>query len=210
LSALLSDDERARANRFMFDRDKAEFTAVRGALRQLLGAYTGRPPAQIEFAYSAEGKPSLKANDQSPSFFFNVSHSHGQALLAFATDRDVGADVEQHDAHTDVRELSGATMSADEQQALAALAADAQRSMFYRLWSCKEAYIKAVGDGLSIPLRDFTVEITAGGPRWNIRHPATAPALFAVQDVPVPHGYSAAVAARGHDWRRHVFDLRFG
>src|SRR5439155_11953646 len=90
----LSSDEKARANRFHFLRDRNSFVAARGVLRELLAKYVDRGPRGLQFDYGPQGKPSLRANPEENSVQFNVSHSHGLALLAFARGRHLGVDVE--------------------------------------------------------------------------------------------------------------------
>src|SRR5208283_5772053 len=92
--ATLASDEKVRANRFFFQRDRDSFIATRGVLRELLGKYVNCSPARLEFDYSPLGKPSLRAELMERSVQFNISHSHGLALLAFAVGRHLGVDVE--------------------------------------------------------------------------------------------------------------------
>ncbi len=94
LEATLSTDEKARANRFLFQPDRNHFIATRGILRELLGGYVNRVPERLEFDYAPQGKPSLRAELPETSVRFNVSHSHGMALLAFTVGRRVGVDLE--------------------------------------------------------------------------------------------------------------------
>src|ERR1700689_1033938 len=92
--ATLSSDEEGRAERYVFPRDRNRFIAVRGILRELLGRYGAPPPADFEFDYGPQGNPSLHIHPRQPSVQFNVSHSHGVALLAFARGRQLGVDLE--------------------------------------------------------------------------------------------------------------------
>jgi 4'-phosphopantetheinyl transferase len=173
----LSADEQARANRFRFQPDRNHFIATRGILRELLGKYINRAPADLEFDYGPQGKPILRAEPSQPSVQFNVSHSGCMALLGFALGRQLGVDVER------VRKFAGEKIaeryfSPQEVLELQRLPPALQDEGFFLCWTRKEAYIKARGEGLHIPLKSFHVSLTPGEPEqlqttdgveWNLR-----------------------------------------
>ncbi len=142
---LLSPDEQIRADRFRFAQHRQRFIAGRGILRSLLGRYLKIEPDRVGFLYSEKGKPFLA--DQ--SLQFNVTHSQGLALYAVALDRPVGVDLEQIRAIADLDSLTQRFFTPNEHTAIVALPASQKPQAFFRHWACKEAYLKATGDGLA-------------------------------------------------------------
>jgi 4'-phosphopantetheinyl transferase len=199
----LSADERERASRFRFARDRDRFIGARGLLREILALYLNASPARLSFGYSAHGKPFL-AGEEYSTLRFNVSHSFDAMLLAIAHMREVGVDVEgvRNNGVATMEEIAETVLSEPEKQALARLGGEERRMTFLRFWTRKEAYIKADGRGVSLPLERIDVFAPEGRvavldeatgewrtcPRWELRTLA-----------PVP-GYVAALAAEGQDW----------
>ena len=167
LETYLSKDERDRADRFHFPHDRAHFVAARGALRHLIGLYLNRPPQSLDFHYGPKGKPALQ--DPSIDLQFNVSHSGGRALIAFASQRAVGVDIERVRPETPVEEIAERFFSVREVEVLFDLPASERRAAFFRCWTRKEAFIKARGDGLSLPLAQFDVTLTPDEPTALLR-----------------------------------------
>jgi 4'-phosphopantetheinyl transferase len=156
LSACLSPDERVRAARYRFDADRRRFAWTRGVLRTLLAYYVDTTPDRIQFAAGAKGK--LQLSPTQGGLRFNVSHSHEWAFLALARDREVGVDVEYHrPLHHDLFGIADRFFAPAEVAALRALPPAAQEPAFFRIWSRKEAYIKATGEGVSAGLDTFEV-----------------------------------------------------
>jgi 4'-phosphopantetheinyl transferase len=157
LRRLLDELETARASRFRFDRDRNAFVTTRGILRRLLAHYVGGRPDEIRFAYGEFGKPSLR--DASAPIRFNVSHSEGIALLAFSRSAEVGVDVERVRELPDRDQVAERFFSGPEVDALRHLSPDERDAGFFRCWTAKEAYIKGIGEGLSMPLNRFAVSL---------------------------------------------------
>lgn len=201
LLPLLSDDERVRAREFIFKKDHDRYVAVRGWLRRLCGAYLHRAPETLRFRYGAAGKPALTANETGVDLRFNVSHTHDLALLAFCVGREVGVDVEYIDGQVDVMGLAHTCFSDAEQQTFHAHRLDQRLELFFHYWTSKEAYIKALGEGLSIPLQEFTVDVHPETPIRNVLVSNPDGLLFTVHQLAMPASYAAAVAAEGNDWR---------
>jgi len=156
LARHLSGDEAARAARFVFEKDRTAYRIGRGRLREILGAATGQAPEALRFAYGGHGKPSLPGGPE-----FNLSHSDGLACLAIA-DRGLGADIE---AHREIEDgVAERFFSPTEYAALSALPPGEWTPGFFRCWTRKEAVVKAMGDGLSIPLDRFDVTLGPGEP----------------------------------------------
>jgi len=160
--ALLSEDERARRSRFIFTRDADRYASARGRMREILGGYLEEDPAALRFSYNQYGKPSLGPSSGNTGFRFNLSHSNGLAALAVSTDLDVGIDIEAIRPVDD--NLAQNSFSQQECRSLSALAPSDHLVGFYRCWTRKEAFIKAMGHGLSIPLDSFAVEVAPNNP----------------------------------------------
>ena len=192
---LLSEEEKARAQRFLVDRPRNTFVLTRGTLRRLLARYLGRKPETIRFGYEAQGKPYL---DGERHLSFNVSHTDGLALIGIARGRRIGVDVEMANREIEVEKLAERFFSESERRDLKRLRSDELRAAFFRVWTRKEAYIKATGEGLGLPLDQFDVSISAGD-RDALRatRPDAAEAeQWTISDVAIRSGYAAAVAIR--------------
>jgi 4'-phosphopantetheinyl transferase len=153
----LAADEHVRAERFYFERDREHFIAARGVLRAILGGYLHRTPESLSFCYSSHGKPALAGESAEDAIRFNVSHSQGVALFAVTRGREVGIDIEHIRFDLEVAEIAERFFSPWEVATLRALPIEAQRQAFFCCWTRKEAYIKARGEGLSLPLDQFEV-----------------------------------------------------
>lgn len=151
-AACLNADESARAARFHHQRDRRDFVVARAALRDLLGACRGEPAATVQLAYEPAGKPFLVAD---PALHFNVSHSAGVCALVVTRVGRVGIDIEEIVTGSDVVNDIAGQLADDERDALAACAPDQRNAHFFSLWTLKEAYAKARGDGLSLPLDSY-------------------------------------------------------
>lgn len=142
---LLSPDERARADRFKFEQHRQRFVAGRAVLRSLLARYLNTDPQILEFEYGTHGKPFLK----NAKIQFNLAHAEDLALYAVTCDRAVGIDVERIRAIDDLEALVHRFLQASEYEAIFKAEAEARLKLFFRYWTCKEAFLKAIGAGLS-------------------------------------------------------------
>ena len=189
----LSRAEKDRANRFLRVEDRALFALTRGTLRCLLSKATGVPAEEIAFAEGPYGKPCLVGTDAP---HFNVSHSGCWALIGFSNVRDIGVDIEFMRAAGGELDLARSFFSAAEYRSLEGLERDMLLSSFYKIWTCKEAVLKACGAGISEHLKDFSVELTEDGyaihPEPNCFLPALA--SVAIEPVEVPEGYAGCYA----------------
>jgi 4'-phosphopantetheinyl transferase len=174
---LLSADEHERAARFRFDRDRNRYIVCRGTLREMLGV-------RARFVYGRYGKPRLEDSD----IRFNVSHSHGVGMIAIARGREIGCDIERIDPSFAGEQIPERFFSPREVAALRALPESEQCQAFFRCWTRKEAFIKACGMGVSLPLDSFDVTLGAraallrGAERWSL-HPVDAPEGYAAAMV---------------------------
>lgn len=196
---LLDADERERAGRFHFERDRRRFAAGRGQLRAVLGRYLATPPAEVAFAYSAYGKPML-GGPVGLTLHFNLAHSEERALLALCRSGPVGVDIERVQPTIDAQGLARHFFAPEEQAALRELGPESAPQAFFRIWACKEAYIKGHGHGLSLPLDSFAIELGQGGPRllYSRRDPGSA---WRLCELEVGAGYTAAVATASQGLR---------
>jgi 4'-phosphopantetheinyl transferase len=195
-SAWLSDDEHERAARYRVEQPRTDFILTRGTLRVLIASYLRMAPQEIKFRYSKFGKPSLEGNRE---LRFNVSHTNGRALLAFVKDRELGVDVEHVRTTLDARELAERFFSEAERSALEKLTGDDLYAAFYRCWTRKEAYIKAKGEGLSLPLTQFDVSVAADELQALLatRPEPSEASRWMLRDLNAGPGYAAALAVAG-------------
>ena len=195
MKAMLSRDEIERASRFRFEDDRSRFIASRSILRQLLSLYVACEPESISLEYNAWGKPALAAKFADSDIRFNLSHSHGLAAYAIARGREVGVDVEMVRPDFATGQIAERFFSRTEIESLRSLPREHQTRAFFVCWTRKEAYIKALGRGLSIDLASFDVSL----------RPQERPALL--RSVDAAHwsleafqpcdGYVGAIAVQG-------------
>jgi 4'-phosphopantetheinyl transferase len=153
----LNPDEVARAERYLVEPPRRQFVATRAALRRLCGAMLSLAPRDVVFEFAQFGKPAVAAVQNPHGLTFNVSHSGAWAVIAIGWQRRIGVDIETQEARRDWRGLAERFFSTDERRQLAALPEPLRHAAFYRIWTSKEAYLKATGLGMSLPLEDFTV-----------------------------------------------------
>ena len=168
-AALLSDEERERAGRFAFDRDRRRFIFGRARLRQLLAARLGVRPESVALTYGAHGKPALAPRFSGSGLRFNVSHRGDLAVFAFASGCEVGIDVEAIHVLRGADEIAACCFSRRENKAYQALDPRLRPLGFFNCWTRKEAYLKALGEGLHHPLGCFDVSLTPGEPARILR-----------------------------------------
>lgn len=196
----LSDDERARAARFRFDRDRDRYVVGRGLLRRLLGEYLGIAPAAVRFAYGAHDKPRLETE----ALRFNLSHSGPVALYVFNRREEVGIDVELDQGDYARERIAERFFSPTETASLRSLPDALQPRAFLTCWTRKEAFIKARGDGLSLALDSFDVSLKPDTPAAVLRTEwcAGEAGQWWLGDLSAPEkGYIAAVAVKRQGWR---------
>jgi 4'-phosphopantetheinyl transferase len=177
LESRLSQEEKARADRFHFVNDRNRFVVARGLLRELLGKYLHQAPTGLEFSYGEHGKPSLSGGNASSGLCFNLSHSAGLVVYAIAKERNLGIDVEHVRPESAGDDIAERYFSSREVSDLRTLPPEARVEGFFHCWTRKEAYLKATGMGLQIPLDSFAVSLFPekpaqflGGvePRWHL------------------------------------------
>ena len=204
MESTLSADEAQLAARFHFPADKVRYIATHGCLHDILSRYLHYEPGQLTFSNNQYGKPALNNH----KLEFNLSHSSDFSLVAITRDRKVGVDVECIRMNMEHESIANRFFSANEVSELMALPADLRIVGFFNCWTRKEAYIKAQGMGLSLPLESFDVSLTPSAP---VTLRATRPdsdmaALWTIMALEVAPGYSAAVSVFGQDLELRLWD----
>lgn len=201
---LLSEDERQRADRLVVAEVARRFIVGRSVLRQILGHTLGLPPAEIRLIVGPHGKPAL-ADDSSDFWQFNISHSGDAALIAVTRGRAVGVDLELRTHRLKRDELAARFFSPAECRTYFELPEAQRPAAFYRVWTCKEAYLKAIGAGLSFPLGRFTVSARSDEPPGllDVDGQPDEPARWAFVLPEAGKDFAAALAVEGHGWTLH-------
>lgn len=205
LAALLSADERERAARFVFPRDRRRFTVTRACLRALVARCCGEAATAIRFAYARHGKPALAA--PTPAVHFNVSHAADVALIALTRDQPLGVDIEAVRPFADLRDVAARFFTRAENEAITTVPAADRELAFFLCWTRKEAFSKALGDGLTLALDRYRVSCRPGEPAriLEIDGSPTAGAAWSVHDLRPAPGFVGAAVIRG---ARRTVDLR--
>jgi len=208
---ILAPDELERAAKYHFQRDRDRFIVARAVLRRLLASYLQSEPARLRFRTNEYGKPSLDIEAGREALRFNLSHSHDLALYAVVSKREVGVDLEYIQQDFDTKQIAERFFSTREIAALNALPANLQTESFFRCWTRKEAYVKARGEGLSLPLEQFDVSLSPDDPAALLNvagNPAEASRWSLRELTPAP-GYMAAIAIEGKGLSLSCFSATF-
>ena len=197
----LSADEQRRASAFHFEQDRRRFIVGRGVLRSILGLYLYLDPSRLQFRYGPWGKPALVASCGGDALSFNLAHSGPLVVYALARSRVLGIDVEQVRPLPDADRIAAAAFSVRENAAYSALPPEQKQRGFYQCWTLKEAYVKALGEGLVQDWGSFDVSF-APGEQARLLHagwdPGQTAAVSLISFMPLP-GFVAALAVRGAD-----------
>jgi 4'-phosphopantetheinyl transferase len=196
LYGTLADDEKARAERFRLPEGRARFTAARGVLRDILARYAGADPASLRFGYQPSGKPFLLAATGAADLHFNLSHSKGMGLFGVTLGRQVGVDVERVRQGEEFYRIADRFFTSKEAATLRNCPSDMQAEAFFRCWTRKEAFIKAIGRGFAFGLGSFEVSIEPGDTDALLGVSGDLAALerWRLLDVDAADGFAAAVA----------------
>jgi 4'-phosphopantetheinyl transferase len=203
LQQTLSPDERTKADRFRFPKDRSQFIVSRGALRAILSRYVNISSHILRFDYNPYGKPSLIVAQGGNTLRFNLSHSRGMALIAITKNRDIGVDIEGINPNFSCLEIAEKFFSPLENSVLRSLPEHLQATAFFTCWTRKEAYIKAVGKGLSIPLNQFDVSLAPGEPAalLNVEGNPEEASKWSLIELFPSSDMVAAVAVAGDCWK---------
>jgi 4'-phosphopantetheinyl transferase len=208
LAQTLSEDERSRASRFYFERDRKHFIIGRGLLRTILGRYLNIEPTQLQFCYSSRGKPALADVGDNSTLQFNLSHSHGLVLYGVTRDRKIGIDLEQIHPTSDVEKLAERFFSPRESATIRSLPPNQKQEAFFHAWTCKEAYLKAIGEGLA-GLERVEVSLVPGEPvrLLSTEEDSLASSRWSVQVLMPAPNYIAALAVEGQGWTLACWEM---
>jgi 4'-phosphopantetheinyl transferase len=203
IQRLLSSDERAKAAAFFFERDHHRFVVARGFLRAILSLYLNCTPTELHFKYTEYGKPSLASPHVNANLNFNLAHSGDLALYGITLQRAIGIDIEQIRHEFASEEIARHFFSVNEASRLLSIPAHDRPKAFFECWTRKEAFIKAKGIGLSLPLDQFDVSVSSNEPamlletRWDKNERSR----WSLRAIDVGPDYAATVAVEGHDWQ---------
>ncbi|GJM16812.1 MAG: hypothetical protein DHS20C13_21390 [Thermodesulfobacteriota bacterium] len=200
--SILSEDEKSKANRFRFEKDKKRFVITRGLLRETLGLYLEIDSKDLDFNYNKYGKPSL-TNPGKSRLEFNLSHSGDVILYSFAKERKLGIDVERLRPIKKAQKIVERFFSEKEQQYYNTQNATEKDSTFFKLWTYKEAYTKAKGLGLALPLNQFDVPLSNRPLPPNSSYTTQ----WTWQEINLAPDYVAAIAVEGSGFEIKQWDF---
>jgi 4'-phosphopantetheinyl transferase len=200
---LLSAPELERAGRFFHEHHRRAFTHAHGLMRYVLGAYCGERPERLAFVAGEHGKPALAPQPGREPIAFNLSHSHGRALLAVSVGREVGVDIEREDAKTNALGIAASYFFGPEFEAIRGTREAQRTTAFFRFWAAKEAVLKAQGCGLHAPLDSFHVLFAPDLATAQVesRDEARIARGWFVRRLTCEEGWHAAVAALSTHWQ---------
>ncbi|MEO8356700.1 MAG: 4'-phosphopantetheinyl transferase superfamily protein [Chloroflexota bacterium] len=200
LAAVLSEDERSRAERFHFANHRSFFIVGRGMLRTLLARYLKLNPQEVQFEYTQNRKPFLSPSHGVHDLCFNLSHSAGIAMYALSQNRRLGIDIEYVRSIPDMDQIAASNFSEEENLQFRTVDTNGKRQAFYNCWTRKEAFIKAIGDGLSFPLDQFDVSLIPGEPArlLSIFGSEQAAGQWSMHELQPAEGYVAALVVEGN------------
>lgn len=196
----LDENEQRQAGRFVFERDRRRYLAAHTAVRVTLGRLLGIDPREVRFAVGPHGKPHLIGPPL--DLRFNLSHSGEQALLGIALGRDVGIDIEQWKMMSDMLGVAQHVFSPTELARLQQTPEERRPDVFFRIWTRKESFIKALGDGMSFPLAGFEVSDEPSGEQLLLACSAAPREMerWTMRDLACEAGHTAAITVEGRDF----------
>lgn len=208
MAMLLSPDERERAARYLVESGRSSFTAARATLRTILARYLCVEPGELAFIYSERGKPSLAPPFDTHGLSFNLSHAHGLAIFGITRAGSIGVDLELVRELPDMLRIAERFFAPAEQLALQQASDERRAATFFRIWTCKEAFLKADGEGISFPLDQIEVLPSPDGSvSVRRRGAAEAEPLWDIHLLAPASGYLAAVALPGEQWNIESWKL---
>jgi len=210
LQAVLSADELLRASRYRFERDHDRFIAARSVLRILISTYLLMEPQRLIFGYGEYGKPHLNLPAPWPTVRFSVAHSDRLALYAISKDRELGVDVEFIRDDFANEAVAERFFSPNEIAQLRSVPVKMWTTAFFNCWTRKESFIKARGEGLSIPLNIFDVSLVPDKPAALLSYQPDSAEVsrWSMQEIPVESGFAAALTSEGNNCELRMFDLK--
>lgn len=206
----LSDEERDIAAKFHFAVDRGRYIAAHGFLRAVLSRYLPLAPADIAYAPDSYGKPGLRGSSAASNLSFNLAHSQALAACALAVNRAVGVDIERCQFIEDLETVARHTFAPAEYAALLVLPEARRQRAFYACWTRKEAYVKAVGRGLSLSLKTFTVTVDPdAAPRLNAAEPDLGSQRWTITNLNISEDFVGALVVDGCTTHYNYWRWRF-
>src|SRR5712671_5519100 len=196
LEDTLSSSERIQAEKFRFDRHRIQYIFAHGVLRQIIAGYSRCRPHELTFGTNEYGKPFVRQPGDEAALMFNMSHSEAVVLVGLTVGRPIGVDVELVRPIPGLEEIAGQHFADEERALIEAAGTDDRERLFYICWTRKEAYWKAVGTGLSVPLNSFGTAMPVGTPGRQLSETTTSHDVrhWWLSDLAVPGGYVGALA----------------
>lgn len=204
-SDILSDDEKRRADRLRSEKDKRRFVVSRGLLRENLGSYLGAEPSDINFDYNKYGKPNIKPKYNSGNIKFNVSHSANLAIYAISKNREIGVDLEYIREVRTADKIIKRFFTKQETDFYHSQPEGKRNLAFFTLWTRKEAYSKARGMGIGLPLREFDLNLVPNSGKNNSEIKPRS--QWSLIDIEINEDYLAALATQGENLEICRFEL---
>jgi 4'-phosphopantetheinyl transferase len=196
ISNCLSRDEKDRASCYLTEESQREFLYGRSVLRHLLGMWAGVEPGALMFGYGPGGKPFLQFPQTEVALQFNLSHSSGRLVIALSEGRSVGVDIERVRCEMDWLPVARRCFSSEELESLLTLPVEQRVSDFFKVWTCKEAFLKATGQGLIENMADIQVRLHSGlDPELQASPFAGCdPRKWLMRTIPLPAGFAGTLA----------------
>lgn len=210
LSLYLSEEELAKAQRFVFEKDRNHYRLAHALLRQILGKYLSRQPQQLHFAYNQYGKPHIPAQPGCPHVAFSLSYSGQMMMVAIDAHRSIGIDIEYKHRRLEMERIARSFFSEAEIQMVQPAAGSLCSDSFFQIWSRKEAVLKAMGTGLSFPMEKLDTSRSRENTFSQVVFSGNAESSppWYVQDLPVGNDYAAAVAVAGGGGKLVLWNCR--
>jgi len=195
----LSGNEQERVNRLVSGRHQHEFMTAHVVLRMVLSRYCAQRPQELDIQKTSAGKPFLTYDN---AIRFNLTHSHGRALIAIAKDREVGIDLEKIRPEVDIVSLANRFLSSQDQAYIGAGDSKRRHDRFLQVWVAREAVFKAEGKGMTFPLHRDHVELSSDGEKGRlvVGGGGSDGTNMPIRFLPLESGWVGAVAAEGSDW----------
>ena len=203
LQRTLDAEERIRAGRFYFEQDRSRFIVCHGLLRTILASYLDIEPDRLQFNYTPNGKPFLVLKFRGKALQFNLAHSHELALYALTLERRIGVDVEQIYSFDESSQLVRRILSKQERAELNKYPQDAKLETLFRYWTFKEAYVKATGEGLTLPLEKIhlSLMLESKARMISINRSVREASRWSLQELHPAPRFAAALVIEGFDYR---------
>jgi 4'-phosphopantetheinyl transferase len=206
--SILSPEEVSKARRFRFGQDRSKYICTRGILRYLIGRIVRHPAKEIDIVYNEFGKPSLLHRQNAEHIEFNVAHSGDLALLAFSKNIRIGIDLEKEQPDIEFLQLAQLILSPYQFTQFVGLPREMQQREFYRCWTLKEAFCKAIGRGMSLPYSSFDLSFLENGPPRLLRLDSEPDSCghWTLRDFIVDVGYVGALAVESTSHQLYLWE----